>query len=280
MGHAALVEPPVVAQPPKPPSPPKPKPEMLFQSLVPAEPVSRAQGRSLGLGFSLVFHSVLIVLVLLVPILASDTLPPMARDALRAFLVEPPDVTPPPPPPPPPPATAIRAVPRVIATPPPISQDTTLIAPVEVPEQITPEPQTFDTGVEGGVAGGVEGGVPGGVVGGVVGGLPQAASHAEPPVVRVGGKIVAPKLLREVKPVYPELALMARVSAIVILEARVDIHGYVKQVTVLRGSQLFDEAAIEAVKQWRYKPLLLNGVPTEFILTVTVSFRVTSPAAK
>jgi protein TonB len=95
----------------------------------------------------------------------------------------------------------------------------------------------------------------------------------------VGGKIVAPKLIKEVRPVYPDLALMARVSAIVIMEARVDIHGNVKQVTVLRGHQLFDDAAVAAVKQWRYKPLLLNGVPTEFILTVTVAFRVTSPSA-
>jgi protein TonB len=203
----------------------------------------------------------------------------MARDALRAFLVEPAEVAPPPPPPPPPPAAAIRTPPKPIAPPAPIVEDTKLVAPIEVPEQIAPEPEAFSTGLEGGVPGGVEGGVPGGVVGGVVGGLPQGPAHAEAPVVRVGGKIVAPKLIKEVRPVYPDLALMARVSAIVIMEARVDIHGNVKQVTVLRGHQLFDDAAVAAVKQWRYKPLLLNGVPTEFILTVTVAFRVTSPSA-
>jgi protein TonB len=58
------------------------------------------------------------------------------------------------------------------------------------------------------------------------------------------------------------------------MEAHVDTRGYVKSVKVLRGHPLFDEAALEAVRQWRYKPLLLNGEPTEFILTATIIFNV------
>ena len=123
-----------------------------------------------------------------------------------------------------------------------------------------------------GVAGGVEGGVPGGVVGGVVGGLPSDAPPPPAKVVRIGGQIAQPKLIRQVKPVYPDLAVQSRVSALVILEAEVDTRGYVKTVKVLRGHPLFDDAAMEAVKQWRYQPLLLNGEPTGFILTVTVNF--------
>jgi protein TonB len=155
-----------------------------------------------------------------------------------------------------------------VATPPPVVN--AFVAPVEVPAEIRPE-ESLDIGFAGGVPGGVEGGVPGGVVGGVVGGLP-----AEPPppprVVRIGGQIVAPKLLRRVEPVYPELARLSRVSAVLILECRVDTRGYVTSAKVLRGHQLLDEAALEAVKQWRYQPLLLNGEPTEFILTVTFVF--------
>jgi len=64
----------------------------------------------------------------------------------------------------------------------------------------------------------------------------------------------------------------------VILEARVDVNGRVTTATVLRGHPLFDEAAVTAVTQWRYRPLLLNGEPTEFILTVTVFFNVSNPA--
>jgi protein TonB len=68
------------------------------------------------------------------------------------------------------------------------------------------------------------------------------------------------------------VAIASHISAIIILEAQVDIRGIVKTVSVLRGHPLFEDAAVQAVKQWRYKPLLLNGEPTEFILTVTVAF--------
>jgi len=88
--------------------------------------------------------------------------------------------------------------------------------------------------------------------------------------------VAAPKLLKRVEPVYPELAIASRAAATIILEAQVDTHGAVKTVRVLRGHPLFDEAAMTAVRQWRYKPLLLNGQPTEFILTVTVLFNIRS----
>lgn len=133
----------------------------------------------------------------------------------------------------------------------------------------------MDLGVEGGVPGGVEGGMPGGVLGGVVGGLP-AAPPPPPKVIRIGGALVAPKLVHKVGPVYPEVAALARLRGVVILEAQVDVNGLVKEVKVLRGVPLLDEAALAAVRQWRYQPLLLNGVPTEFILTVTVNFNLKS----
>jgi protein TonB len=91
-------------------------------------------------------------------------------------------------------------------------------------------------------------------------------------VVRVGGGIVAPRLVQRVDPEYPALAMRARLKAVVILEAQVDTRGQVKSVRVLRGAPFFDEPALAAVQAWRYQPLLLNGVPTEFILTVTVAF--------
>jgi protein TonB len=95
--------------------------------------------------------------------------------------------------------------------------------------------------------------------------------------VRVGGQIKAPKLITVVHPVYPDLAAQARLAAVVIMEALVDTTGRVLEVKVLRGAPLFNDAAIAAVKQWRYQPLLLNGVPTEFILTVTVKFNLNLP---
>jgi protein TonB len=206
------------------------------------------------------------------PLVFYDALPGATEREVRAFFAEPLDLAPPPPPPPPPPARA-KVVPRRAPVPPRV--DTTkLVAPVKIPDVLPVPEASLDVGVEGGVPGGVEGGVPGGVVGGIVGGLLLGPPPPPPPkVVRVGGNLSAPELLRRVNPVYPELAREARVHGVVILEARVNTRGRVAALKVLRGQPLLDEPAMAAVRQWRYRPLLLNGEPTEFILTVTVNFQ-------
>ena len=119
---------------------------------------------------------------------------------------------------------------------------------------------------------GVVSGVPNGVVGSLMGDLPTSAPLPPPRVVRINSGIAAPRLVRRVDPAYPAIAVAARVSATVQLEAEVDARGEVARVSVERGHPLFDEAAVAAVRQWRYQPLLLNGEPTGFILTVTVRF--------
>jgi protein TonB len=119
----------------------------------------------------------------------------------------------------------------------------------------------------------VEGGVPGGVVGGVVGGLPDAPPPPPQAAVRVGGQIKEPKKLKNVAPVYPDIAKQARVQGVVILECTISPQGKVTDVKVLRGIPLLDQAAIDAVKQWVYTPTLLNGVPVPVIMTVTVNFK-------
>jgi protein TonB len=208
-----------------------------------------------------------LLVVLVVPILTSEALPEPSS-AVKAFFVEP-AAPPPPPPPPPPPAPKAATAPKV--EPRPVPQEAPkFTAPVEVPDQVKPE-EGIDLGVEGGVPGGVEGGVPGGVVGGVVGGLPDAPPPTQ--AVRVGGQIKEPKKLKDVKPVYPDIAKQARVQGVVILECTISPQGKVTNVTVLRGIPLLDAAAIEAVKQWVYTPTLLNGVPVPVIMTVTVNFR-------
>jgi TonB family protein len=82
----------------------------------------------------------------------------------------------------------------------------------------------------------------------------------------------APKQIKDVPPVYPSLAQNARVEGIVILDAVIDVKGNVKDVTVIRSILLLDQAAIDAVKQWKYEPPVVDGKPTEVILTVTVRF--------
>jgi protein TonB len=245
--------------------------DFRFESLVLTEPSSLVKGRSATLAFSLFIHAALIAAVLVLPLFWYDFLP-APGEAVRAFFAPPPELAPPPPPPPPPPAGA-RPVTRAPAAPRPV-EDAKFVAPIEVPTEIKPE-ESLDIGVEGGVPGGVEGGVPGGVVGGIVGGLP-AEAPAPKNIVRIGGKIQAPKKVHHVSPEYPQLAAQAHLSAIIILEAQVNTRGQVESVRVLRGAPLFDEPAVAAVKQWRYQPLLLNGVPTDFILTVTVVFNLSS----
>ncbi len=275
MGHASPVVHEALAHEAIPYEAPKANqpPAIRFVSLVVSEPESTAGRKSLTFALSLVLHTALVIAIVILPLLYYDYVPDPG--SLKAFFVAPLEIAPAPPPPPPP-APGPRSVAKAAPRPEPLASNA-FIAPIDMPEEIKPE-EGLDIGVEGGVPGGVEGGVPGGVVGGVVGGLP-----AEPPpptrVVRVGGQIKAPKLVRRVEPVYPELALASRASAIVIIEAQVDTRGYVTAARVLRGHPLFDAPALAAVNQWRYQPLLLNGQPTEFILTVTVVFNLRSPSS-
>jgi periplasmic protein TonB len=247
-----------------------PAPYVRFESLVQSRPSSRRAWRWLTPSASLLIHAAIIAVLIVVPVLLDDVLPDPDQ-AVRAFFVSPRGIAPPPPPPPPP-AAGVRAVPRapVVARP---AEPPRFVAPVAVPDEIVPEPG-LDLGTDGGVPGGVEGGVPGGVVGGIVGGLPAEPPPAAPQYVRIGGNIKAPKLVHDVKPEYPLLAQQARVQGIVVLEAQVDADGRVQTLRILRSIPLLDDAAMAAVRQWRYKPLLLNGQPMPFVLSVTVSFRI------
>ena len=90
--------------------------------------------------------------------------------------------------------------------------------------------------------------------------------------MRVGGNIAAPKKLKDVPPVYPPLALQARVQGVVIIEATIGGDGAVSNARVLRSIPLLDAAALDAVRQWEFAPTLLNGVAVPVIMTVTVNF--------
>lgn len=208
------------------------------------------------------------LLVVLPALFVAEQLPQVPT--MLAFVA----VPPPPPPPPPPPAPAKPKPPSEDR---PATIDRQMVAPLEEPSKMPPLPD--DEGVDFGVPGGVEGGIPGGVIGGVVGGLPEAPPPPPPPArergpVRVGGQINPPQLVRRVEPDYPKFAVDARLHGVVILEAIVDEDGKVVDVTVLRSAhKLLDREAEMAVRQWRYSPLVLNGTPVRFVLSVTLVFR-------
>ena len=222
-------------------------------------------------------HAVVVGVVLAIPILYVRAELPRVPDMV-AFVVSTAPSPPPPPPPPPPAPAATRSKPKAIS---PVPTANPRAAPVETPPEIVEE-TPVDMGSAEGVPGGVEGGVPGGVVGGVVGGLVSELPSPPPPPplpspvarapVRIGGEVQAPALIGRVEPEYPPIAVRAHVQGVVILEAVVDPDGRVEDVRVLRSIPLLDKAAITAVRQWRYSPLLLNGTAERFVLTVTVSF--------
>jgi Ca-activated chloride channel family protein len=132
-------------------------------------------------------------------------------------------------------------------------------------------------------------GIAGGVVGGSVGGVSAGALSGAPPSIplpprprkvepmRIGGNVQESKLLHRVEPIVPEIASRARVSAIVMLEVSVDENGNVAEARVVRGHPLLNEAAINAVKQWKYSPTYLNGNPVPVNATVTVAFQSPGP---
>jgi TonB family protein len=193
---------------------------------------------------------------------------PAAPDVL-AFVAEMPAAAAPPPPPPPP------AQPRPADAQAPPAPNA-FAAPVEAPPDIQPEPvgvAIADVGVPGGVEGGIAAGVVGSVPSTIEG---MAAPPPPPPVshepVRIGGVVQAPALVKRVEPTYPAIAQLAAIDGVVILDAIVDEHGRVQSLKVLRGHPLLAKAATEAVQQWEYEPLRLNGTATPFELTVSLWF--------
>jgi periplasmic protein TonB len=197
----------------------------------------------------------------------SDTLPEVPT--VMAFVADAPVPSPPPPPPPP----AAKAAKTAQVSKPVPTSGPTFTVPTTIPVGIQPE-SGIDLSDEGGVVGGVEGGIPGGVLGGLFGSMVNEVPPPPPPAKprRVGGELQAPALIRRVEPDYPGVAVAAKVSGTVILEATVNESGAVTDVKVLRPILLLDQAAVKAVRQWRYQPLLLNGQPVPFILVVTVTF--------
>jgi protein TonB len=97
-----------------------------------------------------------------------------------------------------------------------------------------------------------------------------------PPPVRtpthIGGVVLESKVIHRIQPEYPQLAVRARVSGVVILEVIVSDEGEVSDVKVLSGHPLLREAAVAAVRQWKYSPTLLNGEPVPVLGSVTVIF--------
>jgi protein TonB len=226
------------------------------------------RGRTSMVAFIIEF--MIIGVMVLIPLIFTEALP---KQQLMTFLV-----APPPPPPPPPPAAAPVKIVKVIQT---DIVNGQLRTPTKIPKKIemikedeAPPPVMAAAGVVGGVPGGVPGGSMSGVLGGIVNSTSAVAvpKMATPTRVRVSSGVSQGLLVRRVNPTYPPLARQARIQGVVILQAQISKDGSIENLQLVSGHPMLAPAAIEAVKQWKYKPYLLNGEPVEVDTQVQVNF--------
>jgi protein TonB len=206
-------------------------------------------------------HSVVIAAALIAQLLAVGTLPtphqPVLYDVAAAMPI---DIHLPPP--------RARA--------PQAPSESMNAAPITMPTGVIPE-----TGHEPdpvfatpGMVRGIESGPPSAAIDGVGGGgiVPPPPPVPAAPPMRLHSGMKAPVKIADVAPIYPVIARNARVQGVVILEAVLNAKGGVESVRVLRSIPLLDEAAADAVRQWRFTPALLNGQAVPVVMTVTVNF--------
>lgn len=241
----------------------------MFDDLVESTVNPKRTNKPWTMALSMIVQVIILFVLILIPLIYTEALP---RTMLTTLLVAPP----PPPPPPPPPVAAqvvrVKPVERLmqagkLVSPKAIPKDIKIIKEEELPPDVM-------VGVTGGVPGGVPGGQAGGVIGGVIGGV---VGNVPPPPkvmqrIRQGGNVQAARLINRVQPTYPPLARQARIQGTVRLHAIIAKDGTVQQLEVLSGHPLLVQSALDAVRQWRYQPTLLNGEPVEVDTTVDVIF--------
>jgi protein TonB len=233
-------------------------PRDLFGDI--SDPSVRVRTRSrYTVPISFAAHALVVAALMAIPILAPAVLPSLRGEDIVYAEVHVPPLPPSPPPP------APRAIEPAV---PPVNPSA---APVTAPEAILPETgREFDMALSPPTDVGIVG---------MTGSLetviaePPAPPPAPPAPVRPGGHIRAPLRIRDAAPVYPAIALAARVEGTVVIDTVIDEEGRVQSARVLRSIPLLDEAALAAVRQWAYTPTLLNGVPVPVVMTVTVTFR-------
>ena len=210
---------------------------------------------------SFVLQIIALGIMILIPLIYTEALP---KGQLTTFLV-----APPPPPPPPPPAAAVP-VHRVVEV-----NDTVLRQPTKIPQKVAiikdEEPPQAAAGVMGGVPGGVPGGSMGGVIGGIIGSA-RSMPIAAPDRVRVSSGVASGNLINKVQPQYPAIARTNRIAGTVVLHALISKSGNIENLQVVSGHPMLTQSALEAVRQWKYRPYLLNGEPVEVETTIQVNF--------
>jgi len=239
----------------------------MFEEMVVSSPKGKKTNKPWTVVLSMVVQVTFLAVLILIPLIYTEALP---KASLATLLIAPP---PPPPPPPPPAATQIVKVKPQVH----LMDAGKLVAPKAIPKEvkiIKEEAEQPDMGAAGGVPGGVPGGQMGGVIGGVIGGVGGAPPPPKPTQTRIrqGGAVQAAMLVNKVNPSYPPLARQTRISGTVRLHAIISKDGSVQQLEVVSGHPLLVQSALDAVRQWKYRPTTLNGEPVEVDTTIDVIF--------
>jgi len=238
----------------------------MFDEMVVSSPNPKKTNKPWTVILSMLFQTAFLAVLILIPLIYTEALP---KTMMATLLVAPP---PPPPPPPPPIAQIVHVKPQVH-----LMDAGKLVTPKVIPKDIKiikEDAPDMSAGMTGGVVGGVAGGQMGGVIGGVIGGVGAAPPPPKPTQTRIrqGGNVTAAKLMNKVQPQYPPLARQTRISGTVRLHAIIGKNGQVEQLEVMSGHPLLVQAALDAVRQWKYQPTQLNGEPVEVDTTIDVIF--------
>lgn len=242
----------------------------MFDDLVISSAHPTLTNKPWTVALSVIVQAGIVIVLILIPLIYTEALP---KQMLTTFLV-----APAPPPPPPPPAAAVQRIVKPVAR---LIHNGQMMAPTVIPKKVSMikeeelPPDVGNVGVVGGVQGGIAGGSAGGVLGGIIGGVGSnlpPPPKAGPSRIRVGGNVQQASLIRQVQPSYPPLAKAAHVSGTVVLHAIISKDGTIQQLEYVSGPAMLMNSALDAVRQWRYKPTMLNGEPVEVDTQITVVF--------
>jgi periplasmic protein TonB len=236
----------------------------MFDEMLESSPNRKATNKSWSVVLSGIVQALILGVLILIPLIYTEALP---KAMLSTLLI-----APPPPPPPPPPPQAVKTIVKPVAR---LIQSGKLMQPRAIPKEVAvfKEAELPPDVVANTNQGGVFGGIPGqGIMVGSAPAAPPPPKAATPTRIKQGGNVTAASIITQTRPLYPPLARQARIQGNVVLHAIIDKDGKVAQLEVISGHPLLVQAALDAVKQWRYKPTLLNGDPVEVDTTITVTF--------
>jgi periplasmic protein TonB len=225
---------------------------------------NRLRRKNKGWSFvAFLLNAAALVALVIWPLLHPEALP---RQMMATLMVAP---SPPPTPPPAPPAARIQAKGQILIS--EFEAPSRILKQIEkVNESAAPPSMLSDIGVQG-----ANNGMPGSIsdIIGSVGNGPAKVVKQEPPTkVRVSSRLMIGNLLDKTIPQYPAIAREARIQGIVVLQATISKSGSIENLRVIGGPPMLQQAAMDAVRSWRYKPYLLNGEPVEVETTINVVF--------